>query len=102
GLDRGDDLPRYAELGEVPETRLAVPAVVAHRLVEPHEALLDQVVCVAPDQEVRGRLQPDEAVIALDDPVVRILLALLCERDQVVIIKLNLSVRLERAGAERR
>ena len=49
GLDRGDDLPGYAELGEVPETRLAVPAVVAYRLVEADEALLDQVVGVSED-----------------------------------------------------
>src|SRR5215210_358788 len=102
GLHRGDDLPGYAELGEVPETRLAVPAIVAHRLVEPDEPLLDQVVGVAADQEVGRRLQSDEPEIPLDYAVVGVLLALLGERDQVMIIKLNLSVRLERTGAERR
>ena len=44
GLDRGDDLARDAQLREVAERRLAVGAVVADRLVEADEALLDQVV----------------------------------------------------------
>ena len=94
GLDRGDDLARDAELGEVAEARLAVGAVVAHRLVEPDEALLDEVVRVAADQEVRRGLEPHEAVVALDDAVVGVLAALLGERDQVVIIKLDFTLRL--------
>jgi hypothetical protein len=47
GLDRGDDLPGDAELGEVAEGRLAVGAVVADRLVEAEQAFLDQVVGLA-------------------------------------------------------
>ena len=99
GLDRGDDLARDAELREVPEARLAVGAVVANRFVEAHEALLDQIVGVSADQEVRRRLEPHEAVVALHDPVVRVLLALLGERDEVVIIKL--SFRVETCDARR-
>ena len=52
GLHRGDDLAGDAELGEVAEARLAVGAVVADRLVEAEQALLDQVVGLAPEQEV--------------------------------------------------
>ena len=82
GLDRGDDLARDAQLGEVAEARLAVGAVVAHRLVEADEALLDEVVGVAAGEEVRRGLQADEAVVAADDPVVRVGAALLGQRDQ--------------------
>ena len=86
GLHRGDDLPRDAQLGKVSKARLAVRAVVANRLVETDQALLDQIVGVAPDQEVGGGLQPHEAVVALDDAVIRILTALFGERNQVVVI----------------
>src|SRR6185503_8028312 len=90
GLDRGDDLARDAELGEVAEARLAIGAVVADRLVEADEALLDEVVPVAADEEVRRGLEAHEAVVALDDAVHRILAALLGQSDQKVIIKLRL------------
>ena len=92
GLDRGDDLARDAQLGEVAKARLAVGPVVPHRLVEADEALLDEVVGIAAYQEVGRGLEPDEAVVALDDAVVRIVLALLGERYQVVIIKLELKI----------
>src|SRR3954454_24753885 len=95
GLDRGDDLTRDAELREVAEARLAVGAVVANRLVEAHQALLDQVVGVATDEEVRGRLEAHEPVVALDDLVVRILAPLLCQSYQIMIIKLDFRVRPE-------
>src|SRR3954470_9995853 len=52
-LDRGDDLPRDAQLGEVAERRLAVGPVVAHGLVEADEPFLDEVVGVAAGEEVR-------------------------------------------------
>src|SRR3990172_11571887 len=60
-LDRRDDLSRDAELGEAPEGGLLVRAEVAHRLVEADQALLDEVVRLAAGDEVRARLQPDEA-----------------------------------------
>ncbi len=44
--------------------RLAVGAEVADRLVEADQAFLDEVLAVAAGQEVRRRLQPDEAVVA--------------------------------------
>src|SRR4051794_40271575 len=94
-LDRGDDLARDAELGEVAEARLAVGPVVAHGLVEADEALLDEVVRVAAGQEVRGRLQADEAVVAPHDAVIGDRIALLGKGDQVAIIDLNLPLRVE-------
>ena len=93
GLDRGDDLPGDAELGEVAEARLAVGPEVADRLVEADQSLLDQILGVATEQEVRRRLEPDEAAITLDDPVVGVGTAPLGERNQVRILKLGLSVR---------
>src|SRR3712207_4584450 len=89
-LHRRDDLARDAQLREVAEARLAVAAVVADRLVEPDQALLDEVVRVAADQEVRRRLQADEAVVAADDAVVGVALAGLREGDEIVIINLEL------------
>src|SRR3954451_13377343 len=87
---RRDDLPRDAQLREVAEARLAVGAVVANRLVEPDEPLLDEVVGVAADQEVRRGLEPHEAVVAADDPVVRVGPPGLGEGDEIVIINLDL------------
>src|SRR6476646_11595581 len=101
-LDRGDDLARDAELGEVAEARLAVRAVVAHGLVEPDEALLDEVVGVAAGQEVRRRLQAHEAVVAADEAVVGGVVALLGEGDQVTILDLNLRLTMRgETGHER-
>src|SRR5207253_7918250 len=71
GLDRRDDLARHAELGERAERRLLVRAEVAHRLVEPDQALLDQVVAIAAGEEVRARLEPDEGRIAADQCIQR-------------------------------
>ena len=98
GLDRGDDLAGDAELGEVAEARLAVGAVVADRLVEAEQALLDQVVRLPPEEEVGRGLEADEAAVAADDRVVGVGPALLGEGDEIVIIKLSLRVS---AGAER-
>jgi hypothetical protein len=93
-LDRGDDLARDAELREVAKRRLAVGAVVADRLVEPHESFLDQVVGVAPDEEVRGRLQAHERVVAPHQPLVRVGTALLRQGKQISVVYLNLRLRL--------
>src|SRR3954463_10225528 len=89
-LDGGDDLARDAELREVAEARLAVGSEVAHGLVEADEALLDEVLRLAAEQEVRRRLEPDEAAVALDDPLIRVGAAGLGERDEVGILKLGL------------
>ena len=94
GLHRGDDLAGDAELGEVAKARLAVGPVVADRLVEAEQALLDQIVRLAPEEEVGRGLETDEAAVALDDRVVGIGPSLLGEGDQVVIIKFNLRVRV--------
>src|SRR5436305_13205828 len=59
-FDGRDDLPGDAQLGEVPEARLAIAAEVPNRLVEADEAFLDQVVAVAPGTEIRRSLQTDE------------------------------------------
>src|SRR3954452_3725587 len=101
-LHRGDDLAGDAELREVAEARLAIGAVVADRLVQADEALLDEVVRVAAGEEVRRRLQADEAVVAADEPLVRGRIALLGEGDEVTVIDLDLrlSVRGE-TGHER-
>ena len=94
-LDRGDDLARDAQLREVAEARLAVGAVVADRLVEADEALLDEVVAVAAGQEVRRGLQADEAVVAAHEPVVRVGISLLGKGDQEAIIDLKLTLRVD-------
>ena len=93
-LHRGDDLAGDAQLGEVTEARLAVGAEVTDRFVEPDEALLDEVVGVSPGQEVGGGLQPYEAVVAADQPVVRKAIALLGEGDQEPILDLYFWLRL--------
>src|SRR5450755_1100066 len=92
-LDRGDDLARDAELGEVAEARLAIGAVVAHRLVEADQALLDQIIGVAAGQEVRRGLEADESVIPADQPIVGVWTPLLGQGDQETILNLRLSLR---------
>ncbi len=98
-LDRGDDLAGDAELGEVAEARLAVGSVVAHRLVEADQALLDQIVGVAAGQEVGRRLQPHESVVPAHDLVVRFGVSLLGQRDQIPILNLRLSLRVSRQSS---
>src|SRR5205085_5271577 len=63
-LDRGDVLPGDAKLREGAKRRLLVGPEVPHRLVEADQPLLDQVVAVAADEEVRARLEPDERRVA--------------------------------------
>src|SRR5581483_10036406 len=91
-LDRGDDLARHAQLGEGAERRLLVGAKVAHGLVEPDQALLDQIVAVAADEEVRARLQPHERRVALDQRVERSLVAVASLEDELEILELSLSL----------
>src|SRR5204862_8089560 len=86
GLYRGGELARDAGLGEVAEARFAIGAGVADRLVEAEEPLLDQILGLAAEQEVRRRLQADEAAIALDDALIRVGAARLRERDQVGVL----------------
>src|SRR5207247_303040 len=86
-----DDLPRYAELGEVAKARLAIGAVVPDRLVEADQAFLDQVVRVAADQKIRRRLQPHETVIAAHHSIERAGRTLLGKRDQVLVLGLAVS-----------
>jgi hypothetical protein len=93
-LHRRDDLARDAQLGEVAERRLAVGPIVADGLVEADEPFLDQVVRVAPDEEVRRGLQPDERVIAADQLLVGVWTALLGQCEEVSVINLNLRLRL--------
>src|SRR3954462_12589871 len=94
GLDRGDDLPRDAQLREVAERGFAVGPVVANGLVEADQALLDQVVRVAAGKEIRRRLQPHESVVAADDAVVGGGIPLLGKGDEVPILNLDLTLRL--------
>ena len=70
GLDRRDDLAGDVQLREVAEARLAVGPVVANSLVEPDGTLLNQVVGIASEEEVRRRLEPHESPITADQPVV--------------------------------
>src|SRR4029079_9437546 len=120
GLHGRDDLAGDAQLREVAEARLAVGAVVAgrlvaadaallavgpvvaDRLVQADEALLDEVVAVAAGEEVRRRLQADEPVVPTHEALVRGVVALLGEGDEVSVIDLDLrlSVRGE-TGHER-
>src|SRR5439155_8209853 len=70
-LDRRDDLAGHAELGEASERGLLVGAEIPNRLVEPDQALLNEVLGIASGQEVGARLQPDEARVAPDQDVER-------------------------------
>ena len=96
GLHRRDDLPRDAQLGEVAKARLAVGAKVADRLIQAEEPLLDEIVGVAPGEEVGGGLQAHEAVVALDEPVVCVAVALLRKGDQEAIFNPRFRVRVMR------
>src|SRR6478735_8711909 len=96
-LDRGDDLARDAELGEVAEARLAVGPVVADGLVETDEPLLDQIVRVSPGQEVRRGLEAHEPVVPADDVVISLVMPLFGESNEITILDLRL-----RAGSCRK
>jgi hypothetical protein len=89
-LDRGDDLPRYAELGEAAEGRLLVGAEVPDGLVQADQALLDQILRVAAGEEVRARLQPDEARVPTHQALERRLVAVPSFEDELQILELPL------------
>src|SRR4051812_3478245 len=89
GLDRGDDLPRHAQLGEGAERRLLVGAEVAHGLVEADEPLLEKVVGVAAGEEVGARLQPDEAGVAAHERVQRQRVAVAGLDDELKVLELT-------------
>src|SRR3990172_11914945 len=93
-LDGRDDLPRDAELGEAPEGGLLVGAEVAHRLVEADQALLDEVVRLAAGDEVRARLQPDEAGVAAHERVERGAVAVPRPDDEAQVVGLSLDLLL--------
>jgi hypothetical protein len=94
GLHGRDDLARDAQLREVAERGFAVRPEVADRLVQADQALLDQVLGVTSDEEVRRRLQPHERRITPDEPVVRVWRALARQSEKILVIKLYLSLRL--------
>src|SRR5438552_685992 len=89
-LDRCDDLTRNAELREAAKRRLLVGAEIANRLVQTDQALLNQVVGVAAGEEVRARLQPDEAGVAPDELVERNRIAVSCLEHEAEILELSL------------
>ena len=74
--------------------RLAVGAEIADRLVEADQPFLHEILAVAADEEVRGRLQAHEGGITAHEPVVRVIDALTGQCEEISIIKLNLSLRL--------
>jgi hypothetical protein len=98
GLDRGDDLARHAELGERAERRLLVVTEVADGLVEPDQAFLDEILSVTAGEEVRARLQPDEAGVPPDEVIQRGAVAVARLDDELEILELTLRLLLS-AGA---
>src|SRR4029077_587334 len=102
-LDRGDDLPGHAELGEAAERRLLVGPEVADRLVEADQPLMQKVVVVAARQEVRARLEAHESRVAADKCVHRDAVVVPRLEDELQILKLSLSllrgVRSRRASS---
>ena len=91
-LDRRDDLPGHAELGKRAERRLLVGAEVAHGLVETDQTFLDQILGVAPGEEIRARFQPDERRIAADQRVQRDRAAVARLQDELQILKFSLNL----------
>ena len=65
-LDCCDDLTRHAELRKSAERRELVVAEVADGLVEADHALLDDVLAVGTDEEIRTRLGTDEVPVLVD------------------------------------
>src|SRR5204863_4193746 len=88
-LDRRDDLPCDAELGEASERGLLVGAEITDGLVEPDQALLDQVLRVAAGEEVRARLQPDEPGVAAHERVKRPLVSVPCAHHELEVFELT-------------
>src|SRR5947209_10999811 len=84
-LDRGDDLPGDAELGERPEGSLQVGVVVPDRLVEADHAFLDDVLAVGADQEVGAGLGPGEAAVFLQQRAQCAVVAVAGSADELVV-----------------
>src|SRR5262245_21601783 len=93
-LDRGDDLPRHAELGEGAERGLLVVAEVADCLVEADQPFLDEVLAVTAGEEVRARFQPDEAGVAADELIHRAVVTVARLDDELKILELSLRLLL--------
>src|SRR5438105_4359103 len=92
-LDRGDDLPRHAELRKAAERRLLVGTEVANRLAKADQALLHEILAVAAGQEVRARLHANEARVPPDQRIARKLIAVARLEDKLQILKLSLSLK---------
>ena len=69
-------------------------AEVAHRLVEADQPLLDEILAVAAGEEVRARLQPDEAGVAADEVIHRRVVAVARLDDELQILELALRLLL--------
>src|SRR5439155_14626451 len=91
-LDGGDDLPGHAELGEAAERGLLVRPEVAYGLVETDQPLLDQILRVAAREEVRARLQPDEARVTAHEDVQRAAVAVPRPKHELEILELSLGL----------
>src|SRR6266511_6316521 len=91
-LDGRDDLACHAELGEAAKRRLLVGPEVPHRLVEPDQALLDEVLGVTARQEVRTRLEADETGVAADQNVERPAVAVPGAQHELEIFELPLGL----------
>ena len=91
-LDRGDDLPRHAELREAAERRLLVRAEIPDGLVKADQALLDQVLRVAAGEEVRAGLEPDEAGVAPDQDIEGRAVAVPRPKHELKVLELSLGL----------
>src|SRR5205823_8457138 len=90
GLDRRDDLPGHAELGEAAERGLLVMPEVPHGFVEADQAFLDQVLRIAAGEELRAGGEADEAGVAANQSVERSLVAVPGADDELEIRELAL------------
>src|SRR5262245_16787873 len=95
-LDRRDDLARHAELGEAPKGSLFVRPEVANGLVEADQPLLNEVLGIAAGEEIRARLQPDEARVAPHQNVEGVPVPVPRPENQLKV--LELSLRFLRGG----
>ena len=91
-LDRRDDLAGDAQLGEAPERGLLVGAEVPNRLVEPDQPFLDEVFRVPAGEEVRARLEADEAGVAPDQDIERPAVAVPGPQHKLKVFELPLSL----------
>src|SRR5439155_23697237 len=92
GLDRRDDLPGHAQLGEAPERGLLVVAEVPDRLAQADQPFLEQILGVPAGEEVRARLHPYEPRVAADHLVSGSAIAVAGAKHELQILKLSLSL----------